>query len=57
MSIGMGLTISLAGIVSVGLRKRGGGLLGRYGFVLEFAAAGLVILLGAFLFLGAQGRP
>ena len=57
MSIGMGLTISLAGIVSVGLRKRGGGLLGRYGFVLEFIAAGLVILLGAFLFLGSLGRP
>jgi nickel/cobalt exporter len=57
MSIGMGLTISLAGIVSVGLRKRGGGLLGRYGYLLEFAAAGLVIALWAFLFLGAMGRP
>jgi len=57
MSIGMGLTISLAGIVSVSLRKRGGGLLGRYGFVPEFVAAGLVILLGLFLFLGSQGRP
>ena len=56
MSIGMGLTISLAGIVSVGVQKRGGTFLGKHGYWLQFAAAGLVILLGIFLFLGAQGR-
>lgn len=55
MSIGMGLTISLAGIISVGVQKRSGSAFGKYGFVLEFFAAALVMLLGVFLFLSSRG--
>lgn len=51
MSIGMGLTISLAGIFSVALHKKGGNAFGKYGYVLEFFAAALIIGLGVFLLL------
>lgn len=51
MSIGMGLTISLAGIFSVAVQKRGYNALGKYGFLLEFFSALLVIVLGIFLLL------
>ena len=51
MSIGMGLTISLAGIFAVGLQKRGGNAFGKYGYLLEFFAAMLIIGLGIFLLL------
>lgn len=53
MSIGMGLTISLAGIFSVGLQKRGGNAFGKYGYLLEYFAALLIIGLGLFLLLSA----
>jgi nickel/cobalt exporter len=53
MSIGMGLTISLAGIFSVGLQKRSGNAFGRYGYLLEFIAALLIVMLGLFLLLSA----
>jgi len=49
MSIGMGLTISLAGIFSIALNKKAGGFLRSYGFILEMAGALLVLLLGTFL--------
>ncbi len=51
MSIGMGLTISLAGIFAVGLQKRGGNAFGKYGYLLEYFAATLIIGLGIFLLL------
>ncbi len=54
MSIGMGLTISLAGIVSIGAKKRGNKFLGKYGIVLQFAAAALVLVLGLSLLLYKQ---
>jgi len=51
MSIGMGLTISLAGIFAIALNKKAGGFLKSYGFVLEMFGAILVLLLGSFLLL------
>jgi ABC-type nickel/cobalt efflux system permease component RcnA len=51
MSIGMGLTISLAGIASVAVRNRGKQFLGGYGWLLQLASALLVISLGALLLL------
>jgi nickel/cobalt exporter len=53
MSIGMGLTISLAGIFSVGLQKRSGNAFGNYGYLLEYFAALLIIGLGIFLLLSS----
>ncbi len=53
MSIGMGLTISLAGIIAVGVQRRGGNAFGKYGYLLEFFAAALIITLGAFLLLSS----
>ena len=49
MSIGMGLTISLAGIFSIALNKRVGGVLNKKGYILEMIGASLVLLLGMFL--------
>ena len=51
MSIGMGLTISLAGIFAVGLQKRSGNAFGKYGYLLEYIGAALIIGLGIFLLL------
>ena len=49
MSIGMGLTISLAGIFSIALNKRAGGLLNEKAYLLEMIGGLLVLLLGTFL--------
>ncbi|MFT7824256.1 MAG: high frequency lysogenization protein HflD [Sulfurimonas sp.] len=51
MSVGMGLTISLAGIASVAVRNKGKRFLGGYGWLLQLASALLVIALGALLLL------
>ena len=53
MSIGMGLTISLAGIFSIALNKRAGGLLNEKAYILEMIGGLLVLSLGLFLFIGA----
>jgi len=53
MSIGMGLTISLAGIFSIALNKRAGGLLNEKAYILEMIGGLLVLSLGIFLFIGA----
>ncbi|MEO1953723.1 MAG: cytochrome c biogenesis protein CcdA [Campylobacterales bacterium] len=49
MSIGMGLTISLAGIFSIAVNKKAGNFLNSYGYVLEMLGAILIICLGIFL--------
>jgi len=49
MSIGMGLTISLAGIFSIALNKKAGGFLNEKGFMLEIVGGLLVLVLGLFL--------
>jgi nickel/cobalt transporter (NicO) family protein len=51
MSIGMGLTISLAGIASVTMRNKGSKLFGNYGWLLQLFSALLIIVLGALLLL------
>ncbi|MDD2452057.1 MAG: high frequency lysogenization protein HflD [Sulfurovum sp.] len=51
MSVGMGLTISLAGIASVAVQKKGKRFLGGYGWLLQLASALLVIALGTLLLL------
>ncbi len=48
MSIGMGLTISLAGIFSIALNKKAGGFLNEKSFILEMLGGLLVLLLGIF---------
>jgi len=53
MSIGMGLTISLAGIFAIALNKRTSGLIGEKGYILEIIGGLLVLGLGVFLLLGA----
>lgn len=49
MSIGMGLTISLAGIASIAFNKKAGNLLETKGYILEIAGGVLVMALGLFL--------
>jgi len=51
MSIGMGLTISLAGVFSIALNKKIGGALNKYAYVLQAFGALLVISLGVVLLL------
>jgi len=51
MSIGMGITISLAGIFSIALNKKAGSFLNSYGFILEMFGASLVFGLGLVLLL------
>ena len=51
MSIGMGLTISLAGIFSIALNKKAGGLLNKNAYLLEMTGGLLVFTLGLFLLL------
>ena len=51
MSLGMGLTISLAGILSVALNKKASGFLNTKGYLLELLGGVLVLLLGVFLLL------
>ncbi len=54
MSIGMGLTISLAGIFSIALNKKSNNFLTSKGYILEIIGALLVFSLGMFLFLSLQ---
>jgi len=49
MSIGMGLTISLAGILSIALSKKGGGFLEKKGYILQMLSGILIVILGIFL--------
>ena len=51
MSIGMGLTISLAGIFSIALNKKAGDSLNDKAYILEIIGGFLVVSLGIFLFL------
>jgi len=51
MSIGMGLTISLAGIFSIAINKKTGSLLNDKAYILEMLGGLFVLLLGSFLFL------
>ncbi len=51
MSIGMGLTISLAGIFSIALNKKAGGFLEEKSYILEMIGGLLVLFLGLFLLL------
>ncbi len=55
MSIGMGLTISLAGIFSVALQKKNANAFGKYGHILETFAASMIIGLGVLLLLSSLG--
>ncbi|MEA3499300.1 MAG: high frequency lysogenization protein HflD [Campylobacterota bacterium] len=50
MSIGMGLTISLAGILTVLFRKKTTNIIESKGFYFEIFGACLIIILGLFLF-------
>jgi hypothetical protein len=47
----MGLTISIAGILSIAFNKKANGFLNKNGYILEMIGACLVLLLGIFLFL------
>jgi len=49
MSIGMGLTISLAGILSIALNKKASGFLQTKTYMLEIFGGVLILLLGLFL--------
>ena len=51
MSIGMGLTISLAGILSISINKRAGNKLNEKAYILEMIGGLLVFSLGVFLLL------
>ena len=53
MSIGMGLTISLAGILSIAINKRTSGKLKEKRYILEIFGALLVFSLGLFLLLAS----
>jgi len=53
MSIGMGLTISVAGILSIALNKRGYTFLDTKGYILEMIGGTLVVTLGTFLLFSA----
>ena len=54
MSIGMGLTISLAGILSIAINKKTSGKLREKRYILEIVGALLVFTLGLFLFLSSS---
>jgi len=56
MSIGMGLTISLAGIFSIAINKKSTTLLDKKTYILEMIGGFLILLLGSFLLLGALGH-
>ncbi len=53
MSIGMGLTISLAGILSIALNKKTGSFLQEKSYILEMLGGLLVSILGVFLLLAS----
>ncbi len=50
MSIGMGLTISVVGILSIMLNKKANSFINQKAYILEILGGLLIILLGAFLF-------
>ncbi|MEA3229166.1 MAG: cytochrome c biogenesis protein CcdA [Campylobacterota bacterium] len=52
MSIGMGLTISLAGIFSIALNKKSSSFIDKKGYILEMIGGSLIFLLGLFLLFG-----
>jgi len=54
MSIGMGLTISVAGILSIAFNKKAGSFMDGKTYILEMIGGSLVLLLGTFLFLGTM---
>nr|WP_321266385.1 hypothetical protein [uncultured Sulfurimonas sp.] len=49
MSIGMGLTISIAGILSIAINKKASGFLQSKAYILEILGGVLILLLGIFL--------
>ena len=49
MSIGMGFTISIAGILSIALSKKGGNFLDSKGYILQMISGVLIVILGLFL--------
>lgn len=53
MSIGMGLTISVAGVFSIAFNKKAGGFLDNKAFILEMLGGLLVFALGSFLLLSS----
>lgn len=53
MSIGMGLTISLAGIASIAINKKAGIFLEDKAFILQFIGALLILALGVLLLFGS----
>jgi len=53
MSIGMGLTISITGILSIALNKKGYSFLDTKGYILEILGGVLVTSLGTFLLIAA----
>ncbi len=56
MSIGMGLTISVAGILSILLNKKAGNFLDSKGYILEIIGGVLILSLGIFLFTSVGHR-
>ena len=50
MSIGMGLTISVAGILSILFNKKAGNFLNSKGYILEIIGGMLILILGIFLY-------
>lgn len=56
MSIGMGLTISIAGIFAIALNKKTSGVLGIKAYIFEIIGAILVLILGIFLLLTSLNR-
>ncbi len=54
MSIGMGLTISLAGIFSIALNKRANGFFKNKSFILEIIGGILIFMLGLFLLMSSS---
>ena len=56
MSIGMELTISLAGILSVAFNKKIGSFLDKKGYILEIIGGILIILLGIFLYFSQKQK-
>jgi nickel/cobalt exporter len=54
MSIGMGLTISIAGILSIAVNKKAGSFLDKKGYILEMLGAVLIFILGLFLWFASN---
>lgn len=54
MSIGMGLTISIAGILSIAVNKKAGSFLDKKGYILEMIGAFLIFGLGFLLYFSVK---